>query len=328
VENVVSACPLCGDSVARRVRAVRDRARSRPGGFHLVHCPACDVRFVDPPLSDEELSAYYPDAFYGQPSFVSARMLALFMALRARVVARAKKRRGRLLDIGAGAGDFLASMKARGFDVVGIEPSSAGRERCRSRGLEVRGSLDEVNGASYDVISLWQVAEHARDVVELLRRARALLAPEGALIVSVPNAASLEAQVFGDRWFHLDVPRHQLHFSEAALQTALDRAGLELESFERFSLEYDAFGLLQSALNCAPIEHNALYQVVKHGRSLKDLDRSSRAIVSASLFALPFASALAGMTEWVLARLALNGTMTAIARAARVPDGLCPTRGP
>ena len=36
-------------------------------------------------------------------------------------------------------------------------------------------------------------------------------------MVAVPNAASLQARAFGDRWFHLDLPRHLVHLPAAAL---------------------------------------------------------------------------------------------------------------
>ena len=93
----------------------------------------------------------------------------------------------------------------------------AARGRPRGRHHESRGTVA--------AIVFWHSLEHLpapgrRD----RRRAQRLPARGGALLVAVPNSDSLQARVFGDRWFHLDLPRHLVHLSARALTAPPARA--------------------------------------------------------------------------------------------------------
>ena len=60
----------------------------------------------------------------------------------------------KLLDIGCGTGEFLASAKASGMQTKGIEPSTAAREQAiHNHQLNVEGGGLEKLTESYDVIS-------------------------------------------------------------------------------------------------------------------------------------------------------------------------------
>src|SRR3954469_7675511 len=59
---------------------------------------------------------------------------------------------------------------------------------------------------------------------------------------------------------HLDVPRHLYHFTPETLADLLRRAGLRIESQQTVALEYDLFGVIQSALNGVCSRPNVLYE--------------------------------------------------------------------
>ena len=129
-----------------------------------------------------------------------------------------------MLDIGCGDGSWLLTARERGFNVTGTElnPSLA-----RAAGLEVFESLDEVRGR-FDVITLWHSLEHMRDPSATIARASSLLSDGGWLFVAVPDAQGLQASVFGPRWFHLEAPRHRVHFSREGMRRLLARAGFDV----------------------------------------------------------------------------------------------------
>ena len=131
---------------------------------------------------------------------------------------------GRLLDIGAGRGRFVAQARAAGWYAHGIEPSQRGIEGARAIGIElVAGGIDDaqVPAGSLDAASLWHVLEHVEDPGAALERIASWLRPGGMLLVGVPNLAGVQARVGGARWYHLDVPRHRTHFTLTGLEALL-----------------------------------------------------------------------------------------------------------
>ena len=79
---------------------------------------------------------------------------------------------------------------------------------------------------------------------------------------------SPEARASGPGWFHLDVPRHLVHFTPDTLVGALRGSGFEPLGTSWFTPEFDAFSFVQSALNRVGLRQNALYDALR-GRAAK-----------------------------------------------------------
>src|SRR5262249_40014745 len=122
---------------------------------------------------------------------------------------------------------------------------------------------------------LWHVLEHVSNPVEVLETLRGHLKPDGVLVVSVPNFRSWQSAFFRGRWFHLDPPRHLIHFEPDTLRDCLSRAGLEKISERRFLPEYGTSGWVQSALNGFLPHGNYLYELVKDRGALRELSMGS-----------------------------------------------------
>jgi SAM-dependent methyltransferase len=226
-------CPLCGSTAARALFVARDRLLGRPGAFPVVRCAGCGLVYLRPRPAPAELGTYYPDVYYPIDADPSPEARAVAEGLLARVTSWVREHRCdrlRLLDVGCGTGLFLHLAQNVGMRVQGIEPGAAAVTYARMRyGLDVRhGTLEDARlpDASFDVITLWHVLEHLPDPIAALRRAAGLLAPGGLLLAGVPNFASIEARVFGRRWYSLDAPRHLYHFTPETLGAALIAAGL------------------------------------------------------------------------------------------------------
>nr|MBA3318614.1 class I SAM-dependent methyltransferase [Gemmatimonadales bacterium] len=116
-----------------------------------------------------------------------------FLARREIVVAvaeRAVRPGGSVLDIGCGTGFVLERLRKR-FDACGVDVSPLALQLCRERGLERvwAGSpedLSAVAGRQFDGALFLDVIEHLDDDEGALRRAREVLAPGGAVLVTVP----------------------------------------------------------------------------------------------------------------------------------------------
>ena len=114
---------------------------------------------------------------------------------------------GKLLDVGAGKGEFLELAKKSGFEVSGIEPSS---EFCKYALLELEISIfcgsifDYKNNSSvpkeYEYITLFHVLEHVKDPKGLLHELLPLFSVSGICYIEVPNSDSTLLR-FADYFF-------------------------------------------------------------------------------------------------------------------------------
>jgi SAM-dependent methyltransferase len=166
--------------------------------------------------------------------------------------------KARLLDIGCGSGTFLHLARKYGYDCHGMDVSvQAVAEAQRQYGLDVRqGTIGSElwESGSFDGVSMFHVLEHLIDARQALEYAGRLLKPGGTLIVQVPNAASIQAGIFGRRWFGLDVPRHLVNFTPAALTFLLHETGFRGRVESRFSLRDNPAALASSlAMGLDPI---------------------------------------------------------------------------
>ena len=243
-------CVTCGADSARRTYRVEGLQSG------VVTCTVCGTGSLNPLPDRREISSYYPPQYYGavQAKFepVIESLVRWVASRRVRSLTRGLPRGARALDLGCGRGVLLSGLLAAGCETHGVEIS-----RDAVAGIDPRAKIriaSRLAEAAYpdrhfDLVVLWHVLEHLPDPVETLREVRRILKPGGRLVIAVPNYSSLQSQVFGERWFHLDLPRHLYHFPCAALKRLLHRQGFLCRSWHHFSLRQNPFGWLQSAVN-------------------------------------------------------------------------------
>jgi SAM-dependent methyltransferase len=83
-------------------------------------------------------------------------------------------------------------------------------------------------GMYFDLITMWQTLEHMHNPFEVLKEACRILKPGGSIYVCVPNAGSIPARIFRDRWPGFDIPRHLYQFTPGVLRKLLVRAGFNV----------------------------------------------------------------------------------------------------
>ncbi len=93
---------------------------------------------------------------------------------------------GRMLDYGAGDGRFAGALRARGCDVVAIEPDASLREAIRARGVPVGKSLEVLGDERFGAVYALRALERVEDDAGLLASLREHLAPGGRLLLCVP----------------------------------------------------------------------------------------------------------------------------------------------
>ena len=129
------------------------------------------------------------------------------------------------------------------------------------------------------------------------------LAADGRLTVPVPNAASWQFLLFGERWSGLDFPRHLLHLRLKDLETMLDKCGFEILRSNHFSLRHNPQSLPVSLAPLLDPIGRRVRQVSETRRLRMWKDLVFLALVTASLpFTLLEAACRAGSTVMIEAR--------------------------
>jgi SAM-dependent methyltransferase len=306
-------CPACDAELPAEARLRGpDRLLGTAGVFEVLECPRCGAGLTLPRVAPAELSELYAGSYApyavagGRIQRVISALIQRLQAWRALATAPLAALRGlspgRVLDVGCGRGDLGATLIARGWNVTGIDPSPEACAAAGARGLDARvGTLDDVEleRQAFDVATLQHSLEHVPDPVEDLRRVHAALRDGGLLIIIVPNFGSWQRKRFGSRWFHLDLPRHRVHFTAAALGHAFRRAGFEP---------------VEIGTSTTSVGLPASVQYVLFGRCLFPGGLPQRVAVGACIAFLPFI--------WLADRFLGEGdVLHAVARRASKPRG-------
>ena len=147
--------------------------------------------------------------------------------------------KGKILDIGAGTGDFLVMAKSSGWDVVGLEPNPKAKAIAEVKGVTFLNELSQMPDHSTDVITMWHVLEHVPDVEAQIAELKRIVKPDGTIIIAVPNFKSYDAQHYGKFWAAYDVPRHLWHFSKIAIKKLFSKQEMELVKI--LPMKFDSF---------------------------------------------------------------------------------------
>ena len=113
-------------------------------------------------------------------------------------------------------------------------------------------------------------------IAEVVGGIARLLRPGGILLVAVPNFASPEARIGRAGWFHLDVPRHLVHFTPSTLTAMLRTAGFRPVKVGYLVPEYDLFSFVQTVENRLGLPPNLLYDVLRRPEARLKRQQSGR----------------------------------------------------
>jgi 2-polyprenyl-3-methyl-5-hydroxy-6-metoxy-1,4-benzoquinol methylase len=103
-------------------------------------------------------------------------------------------KKGKILEIGCGAGDLCVTLHSMGYDVSGIDSSEGAIQLCQQLYKDIcqTGTLNFTCESIYDVmdtfdmIFMFEVLEHIEDDRAALSRVHELLRPSGQILLSVP----------------------------------------------------------------------------------------------------------------------------------------------
>lgn len=236
-------CPVCkSDSVGKALEAIDHTVSG--SRFSIWECGQCGLRFTQDVPDQEGIAPYYQaESYISHTDTRKGLVNTLYHYVRSYTLKQKRRllagllkgRKGKVLDIGAGTGAFLAEMSAAGWIVTGLEPDQGARRVAAEKyGLQFGDpdTLFSLAAASFDVITLWHVLEHVHQLHEYISQFHQLLRPGGYLILALPNYTSRDAAYYGASWAAYDVPRHLYHFSPESVKQLLAGHGFILQELK------------------------------------------------------------------------------------------------
>ncbi|MBX9606186.1 MAG: class I SAM-dependent methyltransferase [Gammaproteobacteria bacterium] len=222
-------CPVCSGAELRRFQANAFDSRT-PARVHIVECQSCYFAWQHPQVRSAEDSVTYFSATYADEGRTDTGYFApdyknAVSNLELDFVESLPNTGRRLLDVGAGAGIFASVAAQRGWQATALDPALDPARVADSRVRAITGVLADVPAnEQFDVVTLWDVVEHAIEPVALIEGARDLLRPGGWVVVETGNYKSVDRISGGvDCWiFQLD---HRWYFAPESMAGLLERAG-------------------------------------------------------------------------------------------------------
>lgn len=235
-------CPSCASLKISIQFKAKDYTISN-AFFEIWECGDCTLRFTQHVPDVDNIAPYYKSENYVSHSDTQEGLVNKLYH-RVRNITLKQKRKlisdvckietGKLLDVGAGTGAFLHTMKQANWDVLGLEPDNTAREVAQNKyaiQLLAPNELFSLSANQFDCITMWHVLEHVHNLHGYLEQYFQILKEEGRLVIAVPNYTSYDAYHYGAQWAAYDVPRHLYHFSPASMKVLAEQKGFEIKSY-------------------------------------------------------------------------------------------------
>ena len=266
------SCPLCGKGLDRMYRV-----KAYIGNFQLSigECSACELAIQMPRPSIQEQRDYMnwryssTDPLDGYITDVASKLE--ICRNRLKWLSTFECPNNRLLDIGAGNGAFCSSAINFGYEVCGTELCvKAVRKAKKLFGLNLFfGDIKSLpNHPLYGLVTLWDVIEHLRDPLDMLKAAFARLTQNGLIVIHTGNYKSQSRLELGSSW-PLYLFDHLFYFSPKSIEMLVRRAGFsdfQIHRLPRFQIH--RLPLLESAIS---IKHKVMRMLLNPADGLQQV---------------------------------------------------------
>lgn len=239
-------CPVCKHSNFTNYLICDDHSVSGES-FALVKCEKCSLVFTNPRPDEKSLSAYYKSDEYishtdkanSLINFIYKLVRQYTISQKIKLIKKLNKGPGYLLDYGCGTGDFIKVANNKDWHAYGYEPDVNANQIALSKnpGRILNSIIDP--DKQFDIITAWHVIEHVSDLNQTIKNIKKILAPEGQLIIALPNHKSYDAEHYEKNWAAYDVPRHLYHFEPGSIKSFANKFKLKL--VDTLPMKFDSY---------------------------------------------------------------------------------------
>lgn len=210
-------------------------------GYTGKQCAACGLIYISPRPNQEDVVDLYghDNAHIPADDHIGSGFLKRLYAKHHLKIIKKHVEKGSILDIGAGAGNFLVMARDSGFSPYGIEfnPKQAVHIReshkipCEERAVS-SGMFD---GEEFDVIFHCDVISHMFDPVADFKAMHEIMRDKALLVFETGNLGDVDHRYF-KYYDRFQYPDHLFFFSTKNLEDLLDQTGFKLIKIHRYEI--------------------------------------------------------------------------------------------
>lgn len=185
-------CRLCGSESVCSIGSPAYRQPPKIAGeavyvedleLDLKQCSECRYYFISPLIPAERINQCYEKAS-NQWTTDQAVAVSRSYIKKNELISKLSSGGNTVLNVGCYDGGFDEFLGAE-YERFGVEPSLSAAEEARRRGVDVIGStLQEIDLAEFrfDIITLFDVAEHLANPIDDFRRLKSMLSDNGIIM--------------------------------------------------------------------------------------------------------------------------------------------------
>lgn len=259
-----TVCPLCGRN--RNAGVYRDNEKT------VFYCPLCGLYYQTSFYPRDK--AYDRDYFfteykkqYGKTYLEDFQHILSLGRERIRDVLGLLPKNTpspKLLDVGCAYGAFLTAAADAGFSVSGSDISETAAEYVRETlGLPVE--VDDFERGKthieerYDVLTMWFVLEHFKNLRGVLPKVKKVLKPGGIFAFSTPNAAGISGKHNRTDFFKNNPKDHYTIWTPKAARRVLRRFGFRVVKIKITGHHPERFPGIGKAGGKSSLPYNVVY---------------------------------------------------------------------
>jgi len=222
-DQSVDRCIVCRNGSLRNWCKVR--------GINIVKCNTCDIRFANPPISDQTLTTLYEPGLLRWTSVEEYRRLRReYFLFYKRILEEFDFPVKRVLDFGCGIGYFLRIMTYYGWKGVGIDISLADVIIAQKFGVKVLhlSKIDELKNNYFSVCTMLDFVEHIKDPLFYFKIAFRKLVSGGVLLIDTGDVGGLASVIGKSRNPFVQNEGHITFFTKKSINFILEKSGFNL----------------------------------------------------------------------------------------------------
>jgi 2-polyprenyl-3-methyl-5-hydroxy-6-metoxy-1,4-benzoquinol methylase len=231
----IHMCAVCGNNIFFFLF-------SHHNDWQVKKCSRCGLVQVHPVPSEKEVAAlYHEDMGHFEPYLAQLPVHEAYFGEKVRQIQRFRKNTSKslkLLDIGCALGVLLSESKKEGFVPLGIDISHDAVEYCKKHRLTaIEGTMQslkkKLGKATFNVVTAFEIIEHERDPLGMVKRIYEVLNNGGMAIITTPNHGGMWRKLMGKWWFGYQHPEHLFFFDPASITYLFKKAGFKTVRVER-----------------------------------------------------------------------------------------------